>query len=88
MPFLALYNMIFREGFWRKKLKNAQKKGVPFLVQNRGKIEFFEKIEKNRVFFGANVGNYIKKTCDFSHVLKSTQNIMLLWGKCLSNYRH
>jgi hypothetical protein len=42
-------------------MKNAQKKGVPFLVQNQKKHEFFEKIEKNRVFFGANVGNYLEK---------------------------
>jgi hypothetical protein len=69
-------------------MKNAQKKGVPFLVQNREKHGFFAKNRENRVFFGANVGNYIKKTCDFSHVLKFVRRFILFWGKCLSNYRH
>jgi hypothetical protein len=42
-------------------MKNAQKKGVPFLVQNREKHGFFAKNRENRVFFGANVGNYLEK---------------------------
>ena len=69
-------------------MKNAQKKGVPFLVQNREKHGFFAKNRENRVFFGANVGNYIKKTCDFSHVLNSKGEMEQFRGKCLSNYRH
>jgi len=60
-------------------MKNAQKKGVPFLVQNREKHGFFAKNRKNRVFFGANVGNYLEKNMCFSHVLKFVRHFILFW---------